>query len=130
MFFFGSTISCRREYRKLQKYLLFTSNLSQIFEGNRKNFTNQRGQLFISRLIGTNYVSDDRSAKRTVATTFPTPLLQGTFVTHTHMSTHVQNGVDGIFVADSALGASSKSCTSSFDPRLRRCIRCGRCNGL
>lgn len=59
----------------------------------------------LSRLVGSDDVSYDGSAERTLAPALAPPLLHCAVVTHTHMSAHVQHWVYGPLVADGAVTA-------------------------
>lgn len=56
------------------------------------------------RRVGAYNITDNCSTKWTLATTNSTPLLDGAIVAHAHVSTHIEHGVDGILVANGALG--------------------------
>lgn len=78
----------------------------------------------ISRLIRANNVPDWCSAKRAVTTSFSFPLLKSALVAHTHMSTHIQNSVYSVFIANCAFGASTMSCSILFQPTKGRVFAC------
>lgn len=58
-----------------------------------------------SRFVCTYDVPDNSPAQRTLSAPFATPLLQCALVAHAHVSAHVKNSIDGVFVAYRAFGA-------------------------
>jgi hypothetical protein len=75
------------------------------------------------RFVGTDNVPDHGPAEGTVSSSFAPPLLQRAFVAHTHVSAHIQDGVDRILVAYRAFGAGAHRGTVLFGPSQRRRVR-------
>lgn len=57
------------------------------------------------RGVGAYYIAYDCSAERTLTAANAAPLLDGAIVAHAHMPAHVEHRINGILIADGALGA-------------------------
>lgn len=81
------------------------------------------GQGLLSGFIGSNHITYDGPAEWAVPTTFAPPLLDGTFIAHAHVTTHVQHTVNRTLVADSAFSSTASCSCCSICPLLHCCCR-------
>lgn len=56
------------------------------------------------RGVGAYDITNDRPTERTLTTADAAPLLDGAIVAHAHVSAHIEHRINGILIANGALG--------------------------
>ena len=84
------------------------------------------GQGPLSGFVGSDHITYNSPAEWAVTTTLAPPLLDGTFIAHAHVSTHVQYTVNGTFTANSAFSSTTSCRCRCIYPLLHCCcwIQC------